>query len=246
MLRAVAGVIFGLTIATASAAMAKELVLVDDANPPFMFSENGKAAGVYTVVVAEAFKRAGVAVDINAAPWKRAITGIDNAENGVAGIYKNTERLKKYDYSDKLFDEVIVAYTAKDKAFAFSGVDSLKGKTVGVIRGWSYGDDFDAAVKSGSIKTEETASDAQNFVKLEIGRVDVVLSIKESASAVVAKQKLEDKVRALDPPLSSSASFLAFNKTANKVALLGTINEALAAMHKDGDFDKMVATILSK
>lgn len=69
---------------------------------------------------------------------------------------------------------------------------------------------------------------------------------RNSASAIVAKQKLEDKVRALDPPLSSSASFLAFNKTANKVALLGTINEALAAMHKDGDFDKMVATILSK
>jgi polar amino acid transport system substrate-binding protein len=246
MLRAVAGLFIGLTLAMTSSAMANERVLVDEANPPFMYSENGKAAGIYSAVMVEAFKRAGVGVDISAAPWKRAIAGIDSAENGVAGIYKNTERLKKYDYSEKLFDEIIIVYAPKGKSFAFSGVDSLKGKTVGVIRGWSYGDDFDAAAKLGAIKTEETASDTQNFAKLEIGRIDAVLSIKESAAGVIAKQKLGDKVVALDPPLSSSASFLAFNKSAAKTALLGKIDEALGAMHKDSSFDKIVSSVLSK
>ena len=72
----------------------------------------------------------------------------------MGGIYVNGDRLKKYDYSEKLFDEVIVLYMPAAKAGGFKGIDSLKGMTIGVIRGWSYGDDFDNAVKSGAIKTK--------------------------------------------------------------------------------------------
>mgnify|MGYP003339158857 CR=1 FL=1 len=88
-------------------AAAKDLVLFDEANPPYMYGSEGKAVGIYPALLAEAFKRAGIEVECQAGPWKRDLAGLDAGANGVGGIYKNAERLLKYDYSDKLFDEVI-------------------------------------------------------------------------------------------------------------------------------------------
>lgn len=228
-----------------SRAHAQELVAVDAANPPFMYADGEKAAGIYPAILSETFKQMGVSAEIVPMPWKRAISGIDAGENGVGGIYQNSERLQKYDYSDKLLDEVIVVYVLKGKGFPFAGIDSLKGRTVGVIRGWSYGDDFDAAAKAGSIKTDEATGDGLNFAKLAAGRLDVVLAIKESGASVIASNGLADKVEALPTPLSSSPSYLAFAKSSHKGAELAQFNAALAAMHRDGSFDKIVSSALA-
>ena len=52
------------------------------------------------------------------------VAGLDAGANGVGGIYKNAERLLKYDYSDKLFDEVILVYVPKGSTLTFNGIDS--------------------------------------------------------------------------------------------------------------------------
>jgi polar amino acid transport system substrate-binding protein len=236
---------FAFFLACGVSAGAGEVVALDSANPPFMFARGDKAAGVYPALIAEAFKRMNVDVTFAPMPWKRAIEGLDSGANAVGGIYKNSERLKKYDYSDKLFDEVIVVYVAKGKGFAFSGTDSLKGKTVGVIRGWSYGDDFDNAVKAKTITVDEAPDDGVNFGKLGAGRTDAVLAVKEGGGVAIASANLADKVEALDPPLSSSPSFLAFAKSANKTDLIAKFNAAIAAMRQDGSFDKIVAASLA-
>jgi polar amino acid transport system substrate-binding protein len=247
MLRTFSGLLFCLLVSITSSAMASESIILDEADPPFMYNDNAKPSGVYSALIAEALKRAGIEAVLSTAPWKRAIAGLDSGENGVGGIYKNAERLKKYDYSDKLFDEVVVVYAPRAKIFSFSGLDSLKGKTVGILRGWTYGDDFDAAVKSGSVKTEETAGNEQNFAKLTIGRIDALLAIKESAEGTISTEKsLADKVQAFEPPLSTSPAFLAFSKTAGKMPTLDKFNAAIAGMRQDGSFTKIVAAAFAK
>lgn len=236
---------FLLVLASLTSARAAEVVAFDEANPPFMSALNGKPAGIYPALVQEAFKRMGTEVTIQTMPWTRVIAGIDEGKSGVGGIYQNAERLKKYDYSEKIFEEVIQVFVAKAKPFAFAGVESLKGKTVGVIRGWSYGDAFDSAVKSGAIKAEETESDTLNLKKLALGRIDAVLAVRESGAGAIASETLGDKVAALDPPLSSSPTYLAFAKSAGKTDLLARFNEAIAAMRADGSFDKVVSEALS-
>jgi polar amino acid transport system substrate-binding protein len=235
-----------LFVACAVPAHSAEVIAFDEGNPPFMYTSNGKAAGVYPALIAEAFKRMNVDVEIQAVPWKRALEGLDRGINAVGGIYKNGDRLKKYDYSEKLFDEVITVYVQAGKGAAFKGIDSLKGKTVGVIRGWSYGDDFDEAVKNKVLTVEPVAGDSQNFHKLVESRLDGVLAIKESAAAEIASSGLADKIEALSPPMSSNPSFLAFAKSSNKTDLIAKFNAALADMHRDGSFDKIVSSVLAK
>jgi len=222
---------------------ARETVVFDEADPPFMFVADGKPAGLYPVLVAEAARRAGIEVELASMPWKRALAEIDAGKAGVAGIYRNGERLKKYDFSDSLFDEVVLVYAPVGKGFAFAGLDSLRGKVVGVIRGWSYGDDFAAAVKSGTIATQEASGDAQNFGELANGRIDAVLSIRESGDAAIAAGGWTKRVLALDTPFAAdSPTFIAFAKSTNKSAVLDSLNRALAAMHADGGYDAIVAS----
>lgn len=224
----------------AGAAVAAERVSVDSANPPFMYTLNGRPAGIYPALIAAAFERMGVAVEIDAVPWRRALGDLDHAEAGVAGLYKTSERLKKYDFSEKLLDEVIQLYVRDDDPFVFTGVASLKGRTVGVILGWSYGDEFDAARKAGLFKAEEVAGDGLNFHKLVTGRVDTVVAIREAAAAVLATEGLSPRVKTLAPNLSSSPSFLAFNKSAARGALLERFNAALGTLRTDGGFDLLI------
>jgi len=235
---------FGLLLSFCAPALAEQ-VMLDTSNPPFMYGAEGKVLGVYPAILAEAFKKMGVPLEMEAVPWKRAIAAIDEGKAGVGGIYKNEERLKKYDYSDKLFDEVIQVYVRKGAEFAFSGVPSLIGKKVGVLRGWSYGDDFDAAAKAGKIITDEAEGDAQNFAKLAAGRIDAVLAIRESGDINMASPDMAKAVAALPTPLSSSPSFLAFNKSAKKTDVLAKFNAAIAQMKADGSLDALVKSILS-
>jgi polar amino acid transport system substrate-binding protein len=222
---------------------ARETIVFDEADPPFMFVADGKLAGLYPALVAEAARRAGIEVELAGMPWKRALAEVDAGKVGVAGLYQDDERLKKYDFSNRLFGEALVVYVQAGKGFAFTGLDSLRGKTIGVIRGWSYGDDFAAAVKSGAITALEASGEAQNFIELANGRIDAVLSIRESGAASIAAGGWTTQVMALDPPFAAdNPTYIAFAKANNKIAVLASLNRALAAMHADGKYDAIVAS----
>lgn len=69
-------------------------IAVDDANPPFMFQENGKAGGLYPALLQAIFSRMEVQAEIKAYPWKRALNIGEKGEVAIGGIYKTEERSK--------------------------------------------------------------------------------------------------------------------------------------------------------
>ena len=103
------------------------LVDVDEANPPFMFGSNGKTMGIYPRLIGAAFKHMNVPAVVEAKPWKRALAELEDSTAGVGGIYKNSDRLKKFDYSDQLFVERLVVYFNTDRPLLFSKTGDLKG-----------------------------------------------------------------------------------------------------------------------
>ncbi|MDT8992058.1 transporter substrate-binding domain-containing protein [Curvibacter sp. APW13] len=238
-----AGIAIGL--AAGGVWAADVVVSVDEGNPPFMYAKDGKPEGVYPAVLREAFARMGVALKLQARPWKRAIAEIDEGSAGVGGIYKNDERVKKYDYSAPILAEKMAVYMGSKKKFEFKTAADLRGMSVGVIRGWSYGDDFDALRKAGQVNVEETGSDAQNLQKLAAGRLDAVLVIAEAAAAIVKAQKLQG-IEAAPTLLASNMAHLAFNKSASQAALLEKFNKVLAEMQKSGALETILVQELAK
>ena len=218
---------------------------VDADNPPFMFSRGGYALGLYPALLRSALGRCHPNVRVEARPWKRAFVEIDKAQAGVGGLYKNAERLAKYDFSDPIYAENIAVYYRRARPLVFHSVTDLYGKTVGVLRGWTYGDVFDAAVRAGSIVVEEVSSDRSNFLKLKDGRVDAVLAVEESGKVNLAAPEIFGIDQA-PTYLASYPVHLAFNKRAAKTELLACFNKALLDMKRDGSFDRIVREELGR
>jgi polar amino acid transport system substrate-binding protein len=225
---------------------AAEVIAVDAADAPFMYAAGDQAAGIYPMLIAEAYRRIGEPVIVTAMPWKRALDGADTGVNGVAGLYKTAGRIAKYDYSDKLLDETLLIYVRKGHGFPYQTLADLKGRSVGVIRGWSYGDDFDAARKSGQFTVEEASGDDQNFAILDVGHIDCIISIREAAAAAIATHGWDDRFEQLPVPLSSNASYVAFAKSAGKQDELARFDAALAAMRADGTFQRLTEAALTQ
>lgn len=215
-------------------------IAVDSGNPPFMYEQNGRAAGLYPRLLAAIFQRMGVEVQIEAVPWKRALEMGAAGKTGVGGIYKNEERLKIYDYSDPIYSEKLLVYVRKGNSFAFNDISDLEGKTVGAILGWSYGDAFDQARQEGLFTVEDVPNDEANFQKLLLGRVDCVIAIALAGDQLLPQLEGGANIEALATPLAINDTYLVFAQTAQQHDLLQTFNATLAEMKKDGSFAAIV------
>jgi polar amino acid transport system substrate-binding protein len=246
-MRKTAVVLFLASLFTGGSLAAQESPTIgfDEANAPFMYGQNGEAKGLYPALITAAFAKIGVAVKETPAPWTRVLATTDAGKAGVGGLYKNAEREAKYDFSAPIFQERLQIYVNTGKKFDVASVDDLTGKTVGVIRGWSYGDAFDKARAAGKFKVEEVDSDQLNLNKLGLGRIDAAVAIQQSADAVIAKNGLTGKVAAVEKPLAANDTYLAFAKTAGQAALIKRFDETIAAMRADGSYDQLVKQSLT-
>ena len=218
---------------------AQTLIAIDNANPPFMYQQDGQPRGLYPLLLQAVFARLGEPLAIQAMPWKRALLRGAAGELGIGGIYKNAERLRVFDYSAPIFEERLLLYVQREKAFDFRGIADLHGKRVGVIRGWSYTEEFDQAARTGQIETQEGSADEANLRKLASGRLDAVIAIELAGQRLLALPGLEQLV-ALPQPLSINPTYLVFAKQAGQGALLQRFDQALKDMRRDGSLQRLI------
>jgi len=235
--------VFALTLASFAQAGEAVVIDIDEANAPFMYARDGKAAGIYPALIEAAFKRMNVPVTVQAKPWSKAIQEIDAGTAGVAGIYKNAEREKKYDYSEQVFVERLVVFFNKSTPLNYTKLEDLTGKRVGVLKGWSYGDDFDKARKAGAIPCEEADADAQNFQKMDQHHLDASVAVFESGNALLPKYK---SIAYAATALSRNPTFLAFAKSAGRGALIKQFDQAVKDLKASGELQKIVQGELAR
>ncbi len=218
-------------------------VAVDTSNPPFMYERAGKAAGLYPELVRQVAASAGIDFSIVALPWTRALMLVRLDKVGIAGIYKNSERLRTLDFSAPLFVETVWVYSLAKNPRPYKTITDLYGLRVGAIRGWSYGDEFDLARKQGKFMVDVADSDANGMSKLRAGRIDVMLSIGQSAQIVLDDS---NDVVASEMPLREAPVYLAFSKSMHMGPLLTRFNQALGMLVSDGRYNQIVASVLKE
>ncbi|WP_043307132.1 ABC transporter substrate-binding protein [Pseudomonas sp. ML96] len=218
---------------------AETLVAIDNANPPFMYQQGGQPMGLYPLILQTVFARLGEPLEIHPMPWKRALLKGATGELGIAGIYKNPERLQRFDYSAPIFEERLLLYVQREHPLHFERTQDLYGKRIGVIRGWSYTEEFDQAVRSGQIKAEEGSSDDANLRKLASGRLDAVIAIELAGQRLLGQPGME-QLQALPRPLSINPTFLVFAKQAAQHELLQRFDQTLRDMRQDGSLQRLI------
>jgi polar amino acid transport system substrate-binding protein len=220
------------------------IVVVDNAYPPYMFGTTKQARGLYPSLIHAIFTRIGRDVEVRAYPWKKALAMGEEKNVAVGGIYKNDARMSLYDYSDPLFVERLMVYVKTGKRFPFTQFSDLQGKIIGLNRGWSYGEEFDAARGNYHLTVAEGNSNVENFRKLVAGRIDCLIADQVAASQIIQQQQLEEQVEQLNHAAAANAAYIVFAKPLKQQSVLEQFNRALAEMKRDGSYGKIIHDFL--
>jgi polar amino acid transport system substrate-binding protein len=114
-------------------------------------------------------------------------------------------------------------------------------KKVGILRGWSYGEEFDTATFKKLIEAEEVATDEQNFLKLLRGRIDCILVVKEVAELILEdNSEFTGRVKVVKEPLIVNPTYLIFSKNSNKKELLDEFNKKLLELKENKVYLRLV------
>ncbi|MCX7217652.1 MAG: transporter substrate-binding domain-containing protein [Burkholderiales bacterium] len=181
----------------------------------------------------------GVKFEIRRYPWTRLLQHAENGDGLVWAMTKNQERLRIFHYSQPIFRRYVWIATRSDASFKFASLADLKGKTLGLVRGASYGDDFDQQKGKLFQVEEDVAAPAARMKKLINKRMDVMLFSHRytTASAVQAYLNAEAKNLHLDLPPGVSFSIL------SKPLLVDDMYFAIRADQDDGIINTINASI---
>jgi len=220
-------------------------VVVDAYNPPNMFLRDGRAAGLYPLILEAVFKRMGQSVSIDAVPWKRAVEMGALGLAGVSGFYKTPERIKIYDYSDVVYNELLLVFVKHGRQFEFNSIEDLRHKKIGVLLGWSYGAEFDQAKAERAFTVEEVNRDYLNFRKLNEGRLDCVVASKESGLFEIGRNNYSS-IYPLKQAVLINPTYIAFAKSSNRLELLSRFNDSLRELKESGEYQKLVGDYMDQ
>jgi polar amino acid transport system substrate-binding protein len=132
--------------------------------------------GLSAAVARSVAARLGYAVDIDYLPWKRAMqAGIGPGFAGYFPAYHTAERARQCYFSSPIGHSTIGLAVRTSQPLHWRRLDDLAGNKLGVVPGYSNGEDFDVMVEQGKLSVDYSASDSANLRKLLAGRVNPVV-----------------------------------------------------------------------
>lgn len=239
------------TVLTASGARGGPVILVqDEAYPPYMATIDGKPAGIYADIIAEAARRlSGFDIELQSVPWTRAVGLVKNGvAHGLVGTYhKPDDRPWIGTYSHPLFGEEVSVFCRKgiaDPSWAYPR--DYAGLTFGNTLGYrAPGPEFFEMVADGKIVLDEAETSEQNLRKIMLGRVDCYV-VERLATELLIRDNGFDAVERIRHT-SMELAFIGYRSSwtdPDAVAFIAAMDEALRSMKADGTIDRIVAGLV--
>lgn len=205
--------------------------------PPYEYEDNGKASGVLVTIVESVFQRADIPLSLEYLPFKRAYESVINGEiDGLFNFYKIEERLNFFDYSEPIIENPLVFFVLKDSTIEFNKLEDLSGLNIAVMRGYTYGVDFD---ENTSFSREVEESHISNFKKLKSGRVDAYPCDKLVGIHVAMVNNIMSDLKILPVTLKVMDGYIGFTKGKHQETI-SIINNIITEMHQNGEIAEII------
>ncbi len=231
-----------LLLSTPAFSADKTLVAAADPYPPFVDPDNAKQ-GLSLEIARAAFATQGYDVKLEIMPWARAETGVvDGVYDILPNVWMTDARKKVLFYSEPYATNVVKFMKRVDDAFEFQGLDSLKGKTIGTVRGYGYGSEF---LNADSFTREEANALDVNVNKLIAGRIDLTLEDEIVAKAQITHQDptLLEKVAFTENALSRNDLHIASGlKNPRHQEIIDAFNKGLAEIKNNGVYQQIMSS----
>ncbi|MBO9522827.1 MAG: amino acid ABC transporter substrate-binding protein [Nocardioidaceae bacterium] len=211
-----------------------ELNVLVYVTPPYTTKEGSAFGGVEGQIVAQVAKRECLELKEKAVSAAAGLASIQDgrADIVVGGIYFTEDRAEVLGLSAPMYRDGMALLSKDDLDGTLAGLD---GKTVGVIQGYLWNEDFQKALGSGHVKVYQDSASLLTDVKN--GRVDAaVLTSAEAGYRAAQDASLEVAAFQSTPEVAASTSennvVMAMPK--EKTALISVVNDDIHALVGDG------------
>jgi polar amino acid transport system substrate-binding protein len=191
--------------------------------------------GISIEINQEAFKRMGHTASISNVPWKRCI---DEVREGKFDAMIDAGDVRGFSFPKNPTTIYALSFWVRADApdTTYKGVESLKGKKVGLVLGYTYSPEIDK-IKEWNV--DRVTDDETNLKKLAARRVDYIANDIVSCP-LVAKRLGITNIRPLLPPFNVYPLGLSFGpKSLKKFA--ADYDKAIEGMLKDGTIETIYA-----
>lgn len=209
--------------------------------PPYL-SQKLKHNGIIGHMISDIFEQAGHNTTLTFYPWSRAYSNAKIGKQAATGVWMHKpERETDFYYSDPVLNEQFVFFHLKTTHFHWQTLNDLKGWVIGGGNEYSYGAEFDNALKAGDIIIERVPTKQQNWSKLLLGRIALYpeeLNVGYSSLKQSAPPTKVNLVTHHPKPFLNNLSYLLFPKISDKsLGLINDFNKQLKVFRKSGRYD---------
>ena len=210
-------------------------LITSAANPWPPFADPDRAdQGLSIEIIKAAFAVEGYPFNHQFMPWARAEHEVKNGKIDILPDAWFTDKRSSYlMFSKSYASNRITFIKRKGDPFEYKGIESLTGKTVGVINGYGYGNDF---MNADTFTREEVTDLIHNLKKLVLGRIDLTLEDEIVAKTTLQKEPaLLRQIAFVKTPLSNNDLHIACSWTNPRhEEIISAFNRGLEVIKANG------------
>ncbi len=232
------------TLSLGTAVKAQDRVVVTTLDWPPYTGNSLPKDGATTEVVRQVFKAAGIDVEVEVLPWKRAIAMAKNDDVAVAYFPGyHCRHVEGFVASDPIGTGPLGFAENVDNPISWSSIDDLGDQKlkIGTVLGYANTDEFDEKAGTGWVQALPANDDLTNLKKLMRQRIDAAVIDKLVLSYLLATEPAlsgqSDKIQFDERPLDVKTLYLCFNNDDRGMTLRDTFNQAL----KNVDTEKVLS-----
>ncbi|MFZ6864412.1 substrate-binding periplasmic protein [Undibacterium sp. Ji67W] len=175
-------------------------------------------------------------------PWQRAVKVAEAGGGVIFGMSRVKDREKIYHFSLPVRMQYVFLVTRSDSQFAFNSLADLRGKTIGIPRGFMFNDEFET-YRDKVFKVENDGHDRiARLNKLMFRRMDAALFTTSNKNPRFLERSLQNA------RVDQESTFPQFDTVdiavLPKPVVIDTIHFAIRADKDDGLIDKINDAIL--
>jgi polar amino acid transport system substrate-binding protein len=218
----------------------KIITAVADPWPPFV-DPSKKSEGLSLEIIRAAYDVEGYKVEYKNIPWARAVQEVTDGKYDILpDVWYTKDRISVFEYGEKYADNELKFIKKKGDHFEFEGLKSLKGKTIGIVKGYAYSKEF---LNSNDYEKVETTTIMQNIKKVISNRVDLTLEDKIVASALIMAEDPSylEQIEFTNSSLESKTLHIAAGKkNPRSKKIIDAYNKGLKIIKENGKYKEIL------